>query len=62
MESPAFRSDLADALACELDNVSGPASALTALARRLCAAGKDDDGAGEREAPGAPKRRRVGAA
>ena len=62
LQSPEFRSNLADMLACELDNVSGPASPLTALARQLCAAAKDNDGAREPAAAGAPKRRRVGAA
>ena len=63
LQSADFRSDLADALACELDNVSGPASPLAALARQLCAAGKDGgDGAREQEAAGARKRRRGGAA
>ena len=59
LRRPDFRSDLADALACELDNVSGPASPLAALARQLCAAGKDD-GDGARVAAGSPKRRRGG--
>ena len=61
LQSPDFRADLAYALACELDNVSGPASPLAALARQLCAAGKDD-GDGARADAGGRKRRRAGAA
>ena len=62
VQTSEFRASLADMLACELDNVSGPASPLTALARQLCAAAKDDGGAREPAAAGAPKRRRVGPA
>ena len=52
VQTSEFRASLADMLA----------SPLTALARQLCAAAKDDDGAREPAAAGAPKRRRVGPA